>query len=583
MSVIDPAAEDNLLRKKHVVEPAASNERKRGSSFARAAAITVTFTLVSRIIGLVRESVIAAQYGQTFKTDAYQAAFTVPDLLMYLVAGGALASTFIPVFTNYLHKGDEKGASETFSTIATVIGVVALAFIALCEIFAPQFVILTNPGYNDDLQANWSHPAHLMAMMGDPLAHCGPRLVLATKLTRILLPAQLFFMLGSLMMGALNARRQFLIPTLGPIIYNLGIIFGAVFLKGMDIYGLTWGALVGAFIGNFVLQLFFVAKTPLKFTISFDIRHPGVIQVWRMMLPILLGVSLPNVDQMINKYYASELGEGAQSAIMYAVRVMLIPIGVFAQAMGIAILPTLSAHVSSGDKLELRRAIVKGLRTVLFLSIPASALMYILAEPIIAVLYQHGKYTYENTQYAAGPLRFYSIGIFAWSAQAILTRSFYAVQDSRTPVISGTIMTIIFIMLNSFVVNHTDWGISGLAAMTSVAATLHAIVMLVILNKRVGKIADVPLAVSALKTLASTVCVIIVCGPLGITLAPLMPLTGRALNALGQVFIVGTLGVISFCALAYLMNMSELNGVISRLAGVMKRRRANGDASRQQN
>jgi putative peptidoglycan lipid II flippase len=281
------------------------------------------------------------------------------------------------------------------------------------------------------------------------------------------------------------------------------------------------------------------------------------------MLPIILGVSLPNVDQMINKYFASQLGEGAQTAMMNAVRVMLIPIGVFAQAMGIAILPTLSAHFSSGDKVEFRRSIVKGLRSVLFVSIPVSVLMFILAEPIISVLYQHGKYNYHDAVTTASALRFYSVGIFAWSAQAILTRSFYAIGDSRTPVISGTIMTIVFILLNLFVIHFTSWDIAGLAAMTSIAATFHGIVMLVILNMRVGKIADFPLGMTILKTILATIGLIIVCVPLHGALAVAFPASSGTLNSLSQLIIVGIIGLVAFGGLAYIMNMSEINVVKS--------------------
>jgi putative peptidoglycan lipid II flippase len=407
---------------------------------------------------MLRDVVIAHVFGMSGTTDAYTAAFKLPDLLMYLIAGGALASTFVPVFSEYLKENDDRGAWKTFSVVATVTFVVATTFVIVAEIFAPFFIRLMNPGFY------------------------GVRLDTAVGLTRIVLPAQIFFLVGSLFMGTLNARNQFLIPTLGPTIYNVGIIVGAFMHLG--IYGLMWGALAGAFVGNFALQFYQVVGLGMRYRPSFDLRYPGAVKVWKLLLPILLGVSLPNVDQIISGFFGSELRFGSQTALNYATRLMLIPIGIFAQAMGIAFLPTMSQQ--AGNLKQFRSTAARALRFVLFLTVPSSALMFILAVPIIGLLYQHGKFTHEDTIRTAEALRFYAIGIFAWSAQAILTRGFYAQQDSRTPVISGTIMTAIFIAMSWYVVHFhpVGWGIKGLAMATSIAATLHMLVMYYFLSIR---------------------------------------------------------------------------------------------------
>ena len=452
------------------------------SGVARAAGAVMAATLLSRVLGLVRDIVIADHLGAAVDADAYVAAFKIPDLFMYLLAGGALASTFIPVFKEHLQLGKQKTAWQIFSIVATVTAVVAVLFVVIAEIWTPEFVRLLNPGYS------------------------AATVALTVPLTRIVLPAQIFFMLGGLFMGTLNAREQFLLPALAPSIYNLGIIFGAAVLYplGFGTAGLMWGALGGAFIGNFALQVLLVARTGGHFKPNFAVLHPGAVKVWKLMLPILLGVSLPNVDQIVNSYFASELSTGSQAALQYAVRLMLIPIGIFGQAMGIAILPTMSGQAAAGERKEFRLTVSKALRTILFVTIPASALLFLLATPIVILLLQHGKFTAHDTPITAMALRFYSVGIFAWSAQAILTRGFYALQDTRTPVISGTVMTGVFILMNWLVVHDTPWGIAGLAMATSVAATLHMLVMYFFLRRRLRTIHDGLLLVSVVKTLLAT-------------------------------------------------------------------------------
>ena len=529
---------------------------------ARAAGIVMALTLLSRLLGLVRDQVIAGQLGVGVQTDAYTAAFKVPDLLMYLVAGGALSSTFIPVFKEYLHLGKHRAAWQTFSVVATVTVVFATLFVTVAEIWTPWFVHILNAGYDAE------------------------RIRLTVPLTRIVLPAQVFFLLGGLLMGTLNARGQFLIPALSSSIYNLGIIFGAAVLYPIiGLSGLMWGALGGAFIGNFVLQIIPVARLGMRYRPSMAILHPGAVKVWNLMLPVVLGVSLPNVDQIINGYFASELSRGSQSAMQFAIRLMLIPIGIFAQAMGIAILPTMSAQAAAGQRKEFRATANRALRIILFLTVPSSALLYLLAVPTVRLLFQHGHFSDEATQLTALPLRFYALGIFAWSAQAILTRAFYAMQDSRTPVISGTVMTGIFIGMNWLVVHELHWGVAGLALATSVAAALHMAVMYVFLRRRTNGLLDGRLLISAVKTVLATLalCLAAHAGQAAVLTFLEVSRPHGLTSKWGAALILavaGSLGLVAFLGLARLLRMEELQstrGMIKsafgRIAGMIRRRR----------
>lgn len=517
------------------------------SGIARAAGAVMAATLLSRFLGQIRDIVIAHQIGAGTSADAYTAAFKVPDLLMYLVAGGALSSTFIPVFKEYLHLNKMRAAWQTFSVVATVTVVLASLFVVIAEIWTPEFVRLLNPGYD----------AATVAM--------------TVPLTRIVLPAQIFFMLGGLLMGTLNARGQFLLPALAPSIYNLGIIFGAVVLfpLGLGLPGLMWGALLGAFIGNFALQAVLTARLGVRYRPSLAIMHPGAVKVWKMMLPILLGVSLPNVDQIINSYFASELPQGSQAALQYAVRLMLIPIGIFAQAMGIAILPTMAGQAAAGQRKEFRATVSQALQTIFFLTIPASALLCLLAHPIVALLLQSGQFTEHDTDVTTAALQFYSVGIFAWSAQAILTRGFYALQDSRTPVVSGTVMTVVFILMNWLVVHVTHWGVSGLAMATSIAATLHMLVMYVLLRRRMRGLQDGKIFVGLAKTLLATAALGLVIWLVRAAVLTFLPETAHPKVAALVLLIPASLGgLAAFIGTAYVLRMNELQSAV----GMIRRR-----------
>jgi putative peptidoglycan lipid II flippase len=455
-----------------------------GSSARRVAGATgimMAAILASRLLGLVRNAVISHQFGQKYWADVYYGAFQIPDLLFYLIAGGALSSAFIPVFTEYItHKRDHQ-AWHVFSTVTCVMFVVIGALILLGEVFAVPLVRLVNPGFSP-------------AKVADTV-----------PLTRIVLPAQLCFFMGGILMGAQYARQKFLIPALGPIVYNLGIIGGGVFLAGMlGVRGLCWGALIGAIAGNFALQLWAVARSGMQFRVSFAWRDPDVVKVWKLMLPVVLGVALPQVSIWINRAFASRLGDGPMSALTNANQFMQVPLGLFAQAMAVAIFPTLSEQAAQKRYADLRATSSGGIRSLLFLTIPTSVFMIVLAVPVVQLLLQGGKYGPGDTALAASALGFYCIGIFAWSAQSILARSFYALQDSVTPVLVGTGVTLLFIPMNWVFGWWLGMGIRGLALATTVAAALHVFLMLAVLRRRLGGFETGRLLLSVGKTLLAS-------------------------------------------------------------------------------
>ena len=386
--------------------------------------------LLSRILGVLRDAIISHYFGRGPQTDAYNAAFTVPDLLFYLLQSGALSSTVVPILTEFRQQGKDKSAEKTVSMVASVIFVFIGLLICVMWINARALTIWLNPGF----VADESTAPDCAGRAADPRSAACPDVLFSGRPDdgRFVLPQAVF------------------IPALGPVIYNAGIIFGGVVLhRWLGIHGLVWGAIGGAFLGNFLIPFLAVRRLGVRLRPSFDVTHPAAMKVWRMLLPIGLGVSLPNIDQMVNKAFASYLGPGDTTAIMNAYRLMLLPIGVFAQAMALAAFPTLSAQAAEKNIPAMRRTMNQSLRNILFLTVPASALMFLLAEPVITFLLQSGKYTHADTLVTASALRSLSLGIFAWSCQSLLTRGFYALQNSKVPVISGAIVSVLFVAMNA--------------------------------------------------------------------------------------------------------------------------------------
>lgn len=451
----------------------------------KAAGLMMAAILLSRVLGLVRDMVIAHQFGGGGEVSAYNMAFTLPDTLYFMLSSGALSSAFIPVFTEYITKGREEDAWKIFSTVGTFIFIVISGIIILCEVFANQIMPVVAMGFMKE------HP-DLMP--------------LTIYLTRIILPSQMFFFMGGLIIATLYARQHFLAPAAGPVIYNIFIILGGLLLASVaGIAGLTWGVLVGAFIGNFLLQLLVARRIGIKFRPSLNLRHPGVVQVGKLALPVILGLSLAYFDVNINKWFAAFLhNESAVAALSYANRLMQVPLGVFGQAAAVAIFPMMAAQAARKEIGNLKASVNFGVRGILLLTLPASALLIVLASPIVTALFQRGEFTPQNGIDVSAALICYAVGIGAWSAQSIITRGFYALQDTVVPIVTGSITTIIFIPLNWFLM-WTPLGHAGLALATSIAATINLIALFEIFRRRMGGINGWLIAISLVKVAISSV------------------------------------------------------------------------------
>ncbi len=429
---------------------------------------------LSRILGYARDAVIAYQQGATPETDAYFAAFTIPDFLNYLLAGGALSITFIPIFARYLAEGREEDGYRSFSAIVTVMGIAMLFFVILCELLAERLIPLIAPGFPPE------------------------QIQLAARLTRIVLPAQLFFYLGGLLMAVQYARNRFLLPATAPLIYNAGIILGGLLLgKTAGMAGFAWGVLGGSFVGNFAVQAVGARRTGLSFSPRFDLSDPGLKEFVRLSIPIMLGFSLVVVDEWMTRVFGSFLLAGAITWLNNARRLMQVPVGVFGQASGVASYPFLSALAARGEKEAMWETLSVTLRWVVFVSCAAAAVTGVLSREIVLAVFQRGAFTIEDTLQTAAALAFFSAGIPLWCAQTIVSRGFFALKDTWTPTLVGTGAWLCTLPVYYWLTQRM--GVKGLALASTIGIFLYAVVLFGILMGRTVGRKGVPEIVEYLK------------------------------------------------------------------------------------
>jgi putative peptidoglycan lipid II flippase len=462
---------------------------------ARAAGTVMIAILFGQLAGLIRGMIVARTFGASPELDAFFAANRVSETLFLLVAGGALGSAFIPTFTGLLARDEKNSAWRLASSLANAV-TLTLSFLAiLSAIFAPQIVrYALAPGLSAD-----------------------PELFSVTiSLLRIQLISAVLFGLGGLVVGILNAHQIFLIPALTPAMYQLGIIFGALFLApSMGVYGLAWGVVIGAgFYLSLQIPTLLKQKGSYIFTLGFD--NPDTKQVILLMGPRLLGVAVVQLNFWVNTWLASQMSAGSVSALYYGFSLMIMAQAAIAQSVAIAAMPTFSAQHALGKTDELRTSIAAALRGVVLFALPASVGLILLSKPLVALLYQRGEFNTNDVQLVAWALVWYAAGLVGHSIMEILTRAYYAQHDTKTPVIIGTIamgLNVIFSILFSRIFVSLGWiPLGGLALANSLATALEAGVLLIVMRKRLNGIEGANIArgfgASALSALTMAVALV---------------------------------------------------------------------------
>jgi putative peptidoglycan lipid II flippase len=423
-----------------------------------ATVLLVTAILLSRIVGFMREMYIAWAFGANSVTDAYNAGFTIPDWLNYLVAGGTASITFVSIYTRFLAEKKEEDARKTFSAVITIMTAVLGLGIVLAEIYAPEL-------------------NHLMFSKFTPV-----QFALCVHLTRILLPAQLFFYVGGVVSAVLLSRRMFLLPAIGPLIYNAGIILGGLlFSRRLGISALAYGAIAGAFVGIFLVNAMGAARVGVGYRISFDVRNPAFREWVRLSIPLMLGVSLVTADDWILRYFASG-SVGDITRLNYAKRLFAVPIAVLGQAASQASLPFFARLFGEKRLTEFAETVNGSIYRIVAAALLASSFMTAAALPLIDLVYRRGHLLFSDSRATAVYFLWFSLSLAFWSAQGLYARAFYAAGNTLTPMIASTLVTLASLPLYS-VLFHAFSAV-GLVIASDVGIAANCLAIALLLHKR---------------------------------------------------------------------------------------------------
>lgn len=512
---------------------------------AGAASIVALGFVLSRLLGLVRSVVIAHAFGTEPDLSAYWVAFRLPDLVFQLLAGATLSAAFIPTFSRVVLRHGEEEGWRLASSVLNLVAIATVVATAIAFVLAPLLVPLLAPG------------------LGQATGREEELRALAVDLTRLMLISPLFFGVSGMLMGILNARQHFLAPAFAPVIYNLGIIVGAVFLAGpFGIHGLAWGVVLGA-AGHLVVQVPALRTVGMRWRPALDLGSEAVRDVLRLMGPRVVGLAAAQVNLLVLVFFASFVSDEAISAVNYAFLMMMLPVGVIGMAISTAVFPTLAAQAAARETAQLRASISNALRVILFLAIPASVGLVILARPAIVLLLERGAFDARSTEMVVDALVFYSIGIAAQAAVEILSRGFYALSDTRTPVTIAVVAMALNVAFAALLVQ--PFGIAGLAGAASLSALVEFVLLVRLLDVRLGGLERIPLR----RSVGATVIASIVLAQVVVIVRLVLGAAGLdddgRLGALATIALAGGLGGFAFLGVTWILNREDYDLVLGRV------------------
>jgi len=516
---------------------------RAGAQIGFAALLLAASQLFSRLLGLARDMAIAGLIGRGAETGAYNAAFQIPDLMFHLLAGGALSIAFIPLYQRARTRGGEAAAEHFLATVLGTITLLAVVATALLLIFAEPLVALQFPKFTPADQA------------------------LTTHLTRIVLPAQIAFIAGGVLRGALMAEGRFASQALTPLVYNAAIIaVGVLGHRRFGVEGFAWGALLGAWAGNLGTALW---EARGRIRIGFRLALDGDFRRYLVVaLPLMLGVTLVTADEWYGRWFGGVLGTTAIATLVFARRIMQVPVGLVGQAVATATLPSFSKLVESGSREELARVVLQSLQASLAVSVLFAAGTAALAEPLVRLVYVRGAFSLGDAALVTEALRIFCLGIPGWIVQTLAVRPFYARADMWSPMWVGTGVALAAIPVYLWL-GHV-LGIAGLALAGGAAISANALATLWLARVRHGAPALVPLAVTLVRSLAGAAPAAAAALVAARAVAPLAP--GGTPGALLEC----AAGGIAFAAvglpLAYWLGDAPTRAALRRVARRLRRR-----------
>jgi putative peptidoglycan lipid II flippase len=436
-------------------------------------------TFISRVLGFLRDMVIAFYLGATGLSDAFYVSFRIPNLLREIFAEGSTSAAFIPVISEYNLKEGTEGAKRLVRVIFTFLLTVVGGMTILGIILTPGIVTVIAPNF----------------------LHFPAKFALTVQLTRVMFPFLLFISLASLVMGALNTRGVFFIPALAPALLN--IVMVAAVIVFVPMMTPMMAAAVGVTLGGFVQYAF---QIPSFFKAGFDFRieprfgHPGLKRALVLVLPATVAMGVAQINILVSTALASYLPEGSITYLFYATRLIHFPVGIFGVAMGLAVLPALSEHAIKKDFLNLRQDFSFALRVLFFITLPAMAGLIAFKEPIVSALFMRGKFDWAATIATANTLLFYSLGIWAMVGVRVLNATFYSMQDTRLPVKCAIVSLLSNIILSVSLIGPLQY--LGLALANALASTVNFSILFYALRRRLARLEGRRIAKSFLKSVA---------------------------------------------------------------------------------
>lgn len=515
----------------------------RQTNILSAAMVIMATVLFSALLGLVRVRLLSNYFGDSRTLDIYWAAFRLPDMIFQLLVMGTVSSAFIPVFSSYLGKNDKKTAFMVANSIITVGFFIFVALTIIIFIFSKELSRLLAPGFSAE------------------------EIKLMSKLTQIMIIGQVFFVIGNFLTGILQSFHRFLLPAIAPIVYNVGIIIGTVLLSpSIGIYGPTYGVVFGTIL-FFLIQLPFTIKLGWIFKPSINLKHPGVIEISKLMLPRILSLGVSQIEYTVDLMIASLFAAGHYTVFTFAIFLIGLPTRLFGATIGQASLPTLSLDVAKGNLETYKKTLTKSFMQIIYLVLPASIIILILRVPLVRIAFGSKSFSWDATILTSKVVAILTIAIIAQSLTQLLVRGFYAFHNTKTPFIIGIVSVLVNVISSLLFALLLKMGVVGLAISTSLSSLISTLLLLFFIIKKTGEIED-KIIFSFIKNILAT-------GIMAFILYLLMRVldlfvfdTSRTINLIFLTVITLLIGTTSYLIFSKLLKIEEVDSYIKILGRV---------------
>ena len=507
---------------------------KKVESITIAAGFVAAFSLLSRILGIVRDRIFAGQFGAGETLDVYFAAFRIPDFIFNIIVLGGLSAGFIPIFTGLMK--DKKKAWIFTNNVLNILMIflVSLGFLGI--IFAPFLMNFFTPGFNSVQQQT------------------------TAELTRIMFLSPIFLGISGILGGVLQSFKRFLVYALAPIMYNLGIIFGVLYLVPFfGIHGLAWGVVLGA-LAHALIQVPAIFHLGFRYELFIDFRDYYIRKIFRIMIPRTMSLVVTQVNLLVITIIASTLTSGSLAVFNLANNLQAFPMGIFGISFAIAAFPSLSAQVD--NKKEFVSIFSKTFRKILFFIIPSTVLLLTLRAQIIRVILGTGKFDWEDTLMTVDALGFFTLSLFAQAAIPLFARMFFARHDSKTPFLIGLVSVVFNIILSYYL--SINMGVAGLALAFSIASILNFILLWIFLRMKIGPMDEVRILVSTIKFSSAAIACGIMVQSMKYIVGSVVDMT-RLWGILSQGIVAGLSGLLMYVMFCWIFKSEELINLFERL------------------